>query len=77
MKEQSRSKYDFGGERVISNVLYFDTGKKTKIMEMSSFITKKDELSKIRAFGNDLVNKYKVILEDVEENIKRYDNLSQ
>lgn len=52
---------------MVKNVLYFDTTKKTKIEEISSFVKSKDEIIKMKNFGIDLVLKNRMLLKEIED----------
>jgi len=54
-------------------VLYFDTTKKTKIEEMSSFARSKEEQIRMRNFGLELGEKYRILLDEVEETVANID----
>ncbi|KAL4446389.1 hypothetical protein ABPG74_001130 [Tetrahymena malaccensis] len=76
---QQKQRFNYKHQRVVKEVLYLETNKKTKIEEISTFIKSKDDQLSMKKFGMELTENYKFLLEDVQESIfnLQYDKILQ
>ncbi|KAL4485744.1 hypothetical protein ABPG72_011006 [Tetrahymena utriculariae] len=76
---QQKQRFDYQNQRVVKEVLYLETNKKTKIEEISTFIKSKEDQLSMKKFGLELTENYKFLLEDIQESIfnLQYDKVLQ
>ncbi|EAR97477.1 BRCA2, oligonucleotide/oligosaccharide-binding domain 1 protein (macronuclear) [Tetrahymena thermophila SB210] len=66
---QQKMKFNYKYQKIVKEILYLETNKKTKIEEMSTFIKAKEDQQSMKKFGLELTENFKFLLEDVQESI--------